>query len=425
MNKKHIILTIIIAGLLTAMLCIVHNGNKEKKDSQSAILAIQSLEDEPSEEFADTEEYDDSTMNLTIESPEFLNSIVKGASWSAELFCNVGGNTYYLAEDEHLFTTVLFTGEKVLVEDPSFFYTQQGTAKPEFLISVGEKSVLVDFSDPNSVKQLSALNFTPLPGFKRQRWSNVADFNDRVACPLEIDYPTSSVPNSQYISHWISTVALAQTTKPIRVAVSRPTYFTTTWSNRSGYKGSIDNRDAINEYISGKYFNDIKTEWGTDPDNYPSALYSCLSLRARYYTDHYVTYQLAISGYGGGAHGWSTVELVSYDHANHQEIDWKYLFKPGSEEQVLKLFAKAAETDEEYQYFSANFWDGVQLTDDDGKPTGEMLLPQPTLTPAGVTVSFQPYSLAGYTAGCFHLTVPYSRLKSYFTDRAKQCIGLK
>ena len=66
MNKKHIILTIIIAGLLTAMLCIDHNGNKEKKDSQSATLAIQSLEDEPSEEFADTEEYDDSTINLTI-----------------------------------------------------------------------------------------------------------------------------------------------------------------------------------------------------------------------------------------------------------------------------------------------------------------------------------------------------------------------
>lgn len=121
MNKKHIILTIIIAGLLTAMLCIVHNGNKEKKDSQSATLAIQSLKDEPSEEFADTEEYDDSTINLTIESLEFLNSIVKGASWSAELFCNAAGNTYYLVEDEHLFTTVLFTGEKVLVEDPSFF----------------------------------------------------------------------------------------------------------------------------------------------------------------------------------------------------------------------------------------------------------------------------------------------------------------
>ena len=80
-------------------------------------------------------------------------------------------------------------------------------AHPEIRIDykVGEKSVLVDFSDPNSVKQLSALNFTPLPGFKRQRWSNVADFNDRVACPLEIDNPTSSVPNSQYISHWIST----------------------------------------------------------------------------------------------------------------------------------------------------------------------------------------------------------------------------
>ena len=138
-----------------------------------------------------------------------------------------------------------------------------------------------------------------------------------------------------------------------------------------------------------------------------------------------MTYQIANSGYGGGAHGWSTVELVSYDHVNRQEIDWKYLFKPGCEEQVLELLAKEAENDEDFLYHSANFWNGVQLTDNNHNPTGEMLLPQPSLTPAGVTVSFQPYSFDRYSSGCFHLTVPYNLLKPYLTNRAKHCIAIR
>ena len=130
------------------------------------------------------------------------------------------------------------------------------------------------------------------------------------------------------------------------------------------------------------------------------------------------------NGYGGGAHGYSDVQMISYDHVNHQEIGWTYLFKPGCEETVLKLFEKVAETNEQYQCWNANLWAGVHLTDEDGKQTDEMLLPQPALTPAGVTVSFQPYEIACFAAGTFHFTVPYSQLKPYLTDRAKHCIGM-
>ena len=134
---------------------------------------------------------------------------------------------------------------------------------------------------------------------------------------------------------------------------------------------------------------------------------------------------MADRGYGGGAHGWSTVELVSYDHINHQEVGWTYLFKPGCENQVLELFEKVAETNEQYKHWNASLWAGVMLTDQDGNQTGEMLLPQPALTPDGVCISFQPYSIACHAAGSFHFTVPYDKLKPYLTDRGKWCIGLK
>lgn len=418
MNKRHIITTIIIAGLLTMILFALNIYSKEK--SRTNEWATQPLEEET---YDGNDETEDEFAEVLIDLPDSLNSIVEGYSWSGELFCTAGGKDYYFAEN--LFSYALCTSDEVLVENPSIDYVNLDTIQQTFIISVGEKSIIVDFADSQSVKQLSALRFKLMPGFKCQRWSNIANFNDRVSCPLEIDYPISSVANNHYIHRWIATVALASITGPTRIPVSSPSIFTNTWKNRIGYKGNLEDADAINKCISGNYFKNIKKEWGTDEENYPPALFSSLSLRARYYTDRYVTYQMADRGYGGGAHGWSTVELVSYDHINHQEVGWTYLFKPGCENQVLELFEKVAETNEQYKHWNASLWAGVMLTDQDGNQTGEMLLPQPALTPDGVCISFQPYSIACHAAGSFHFTVPYDKLKPYLTDRGKWCIGLK
>jgi len=426
MNKKHIIMTIGIVGLLTAVLCAINPNDIGQKEPVVDEWYSPQL-DEEEETFVENNEaeadVDDEYMSVTIDVPKALNSIVKGASWSAEHFCTTGDRVYYLAEDEHLFTTALFAGDKVFVEDPSFYYVGLDTTMQKFSISVGERSIVVDFTDPKSVNQLSKLNYGTLPGFERKRWGNKADFHDYVRCPLEIDRPTSSIANSQHISRWIANVALASVSGPTRVALSRP-YFTTAMKNRSGYKGNISDWDAINKFISTKYFDGVIEEWGTDKGNYPPALYSGLSLRARYLTSRYITYQMVDYGYGGGAHGYSDVELISYDHENHQEIGWTYLFKPGCEEKVLNLFEQVAQTNEQYRHWDAYLWAGVRLTDKDGNQTGEMLLPRPALTPAGVTISFPPYVIACHAAGTFHFTVPYSQLKPYLTDRAKRCIGL-
>ena len=129
--------------------------------------------------------------------------------------------------------------------------------------------------------------------------------------------------------------------------------------------------------------------------------------------------------YNGGMHSYYTDQLVSYDCVHHESIGWEYLFKPKTEKSVLRQLEMIAEADEKYQLWDADIWDFIRRVDDDGNPTGEILLPIPSLTPDGVLFSFQPYEISCFAAGCFHFTIPYSRLTTYLTDRAKWCIGLK
>ena len=241
---------------------------------------------------------------------------------------------------------------------------------------------------------------------------------------LEIDYPTTSITNSDYISKWIAAVALGQKTGPIKLPLFVSTYLSFEWKDRSGYQGQLNDRNSVADFIAKSYFDDVEEEFGHEEEDYPPALYSIISLRARYFNDRYVTYQMFTNDYNGGMHGYYTDRLLSYDYVHHEEIGWKYLFKPKTEGSVLRQLELIAEADESYQQWQADIWDFIRQVDDEGNPTGKMILPMPSLTPEGVVFSFQPYEISCFAAGCFHFTIPYNRLTTYLTDRAKKCIGL-
>lgn len=202
------------------------------------------------------------------------------------------------------------------------------------------------------------------------------------------------------------------------------TYLNFEWKDHSGYRGSLMDRNAVASYIADSYFNDIEEEFGQEEEVFPPSLYSIISLRVRYFNNRYVTYQMFTNNYNGGMHAYYTDQLLSYDYVHHEEIGWKYLFKPKTEEAVLRQLEKIAEANEHYQEWNADIWDFIRQVDDDDNPTGKMLLPIPSLTPDGVLFSFQPYEISCFAAGCFHFTIPYGRLKPYLTDRAKWCTGL-
>lgn len=430
MSKRHLMLSIMVAALVTATVCVLNIDNKRKRQPVKTV-PTEELTDENSidENIVDEKITDDDDTDVNYVLTEFtVNKQVqpkdiKRAGWISELLSDAKGKAYYFAED---YTHVIFTDDHILVEDPSIRYVQLDTIGHLFNISLGEKNVIVDFSDPRSVRQLDALNSGVTSDFVRQLWRNVANFCNKVFCAVEIDIPKTSTSNRHHINRWLGNIALAYHSSVAQVPVSPPTYLTYKWENQSKYKGSLEDRDSINKFIANEYFKEIKAERGTNEENYPPKLYSNLSLRAHYLTKRYVTYQMVTSGYDGGAHGYTDVQLISFDHVNHLEIGWNYIFKPGNEEQILKVFEKAAKKNELYQQLNANLLTALQIEDDDGRPSGKIMLPLPALTPMGVTISYEPYE-AGYIAGSssISITVPYNQLRPYLTDRAKQCAGLR
>jgi len=292
-------------------------------------------------------------------------------------------------------------------------------------VMAGEKTLIVDFRNPSSVEQLRTLSSPLMPGWKRYHWDRKSDFSDRVMNNLEIDYPKPSIAHSENISKWLATVALAQMTGPVKLPSLVSNYLNFEWRDHSGYQGRLSDHHSVAKFIADTYFADVKDEFGGDDDDLPPALYSIISLRARYFNDRYATYQMFTNEYSGGMHGYYTDQLLSYDCVHHESIGWEYLFKPGTERSVLRQLEMTALTDEKYRYWDANIWSFIRRVDEDGNPTGEIMLPIPAMTPDGVVFSFQPYEISCFAAGCFHFTIPYSRLTTYLTDRAKWLIGLK
>lgn len=422
MSKRHIITTIIIAGLLSAALYALDINKKEIEADEWAFL---NGEDEPDYEYS---EYDDSPKESTATNvvvPDELNALLPGASWLTDTICTVGGVTYLYASDDDLRTYAICTESALLVEDPSLTYYEADSITPTVIkVMAGEKTLTVDFKKTSDIERLRTLSSPVIPGWKRYRWDRKADFCDRVMNNLEIDYPKSSLANGEHISEWISTVALAQMTGPVRLPSLVSTYLNFEWKDRSGYQGQLNDRNAVADFIAKSYFDDVEEEFGHEEENYPPALYSIISLRARFFNDRYVTYQMFTNDYNGGMHGYYTDQLLSFDCVHHESIGWEYLFKPKTERAVLRQLEMIAQVDLKYQEWNADIWDFIRRVDDDGNPTGEILLPMPSLTPDGVLFSFQPYEISCFAAGCFHFTIPYSRLTTYLTDRAKWCIGI-
>ena len=137
-----------------------------------------------------------------------------------------------------------------------------------------------------------------------------------------------------------------------------------------------------------------------------------------------MTYQEYTHDYNGGAHGFYTERLVSYDHVHQQEIDCDYLFKPERMSDVLSILLDEAKKTQQYKEWEPNIMDYVTNQDEDGNETGGFTLPTPGLSEDGIVFSFQPYAISCFAAGTFHFTIPYSRIKHCLTTRGKWCVGL-
>ena len=348
--------------------------------------------------------------------PHFVEGLLDSPEWrNIKKIAQIGNQTYCCAYDEYKRTSIIYNNEKVVVEDPSLFiYRTSNKGEPlKLFCSIVGKSIIIDCNDSNSLAKFETLNYLSpsFHRFKKSHWMDSIHLNLYHFC---IDLPDSSVTHANEINSWIVK----------KVTETANDYDDSQLYNHK-YKGRNNDPEALARFAANCFFDGIRHESAFE--ELPNRFHMNLDLRIRFMTKQIVTYQRTTHSYSGGAHGYFTERLISYDYINKQEIDWDYLFEPQHKKDVEKLFIDCVCDDTKYAYMEdskdrdAVIWK-FSLKDEDDNPTGEFSLPQPGLTQDGIVFSFQPYDISFFAAGAFHFTIPYEKVKTFLTHKGKQCI---
>lgn len=426
-----ILMLVLIGSVCATSLCdcfTSHSDAKEGADANRDENLYLMDSDEEGVEETDTEDVDTSPEQTFVEVPipACVKRLLDYADWWADTICVVDGTAYYWAYEDYGRCNVIFNKDKVLLAAPILCIDSFAPGcDTKFYVSNAGKSVLVDFSDKKTLERLNSLSRL-LPSFTRYRKDSIAGFGRTVFYSFAVDFPNTSIPHSNSIRKWL--VKVVERSQSLDENIPDVSSLYIGYSKRPyggwTYSGSISDNRQVARFATNLYFAIKKGEYGTNQEDYPSTLFADLNLQAMVYNKRYVTYQEYTHDYNGGAHGFYTERLVSYDHVYQQEIDYDYLFKPDCKDEVLTILLDEAKKTPQYKEWEPNIMYYVKNQDEDGNGTGELVLPTPGLSEEGVVFSFQPYSISCFAAGPFHFTIPYSRVKQYLTTRGKWCVGL-
>lgn len=355
--------------------------------------------------------------------PQFVRRLNPNGDWSADTICVVNGKAFYLAYDNCMNT--VYSEDGILAADPTLSVLPYDKEKNIFHVSVVGKDLLVDFADEESRKQISTLSVS-LPEFKMLHHHVTADFCERVSYDIAVDFPKCTVANCDAITKWL--IRKIEDAENMHGELPPLNALYIGYAKRSNtgwrYDGDIHNTKRILKFASDVYFATIKADYGLDKNDYPFSLFSILCLKAYVKNNRFVTFQQYTHDYYGGAHGYYTERLVSFDPIHKKEIDYKYMFKDNCMEDIIALLKEEACKSPNYQEWKPNIDEFVCVKDEDDKPTGLYRLPHPGLSNEGVVFSFQPYEISCFAAGTFHFTIPYERLRPYLTDKARWCLNM-
>lgn len=350
------------------------------------------------------------------EIPSFVMALLDSAKWVLpKPISKTSHQTYYYAYDFHNRTSVIYNKDKVIVEDPTLFSISTDEENLVYF-GVAGKSVAVNITDTNSLAELSELVSKPhsFNRFEKDFWLDSCHF---ILYHFSMEKPIPTTPHANEIYSWIVEKVSLSISNDVDAKVGKATY-----------KGRKNDMKALSEFAANRYFDHVRTEYA-DLEELPNFLHRNFDMRARLLTEQFVTYQKATHNHAGGAHGYYTEELISYDFINKQEIDWKYLFKPQHQKEVEELFIDHVCKDCKYAYMEDAenrekvIWK-FSTKNENGNPTDELLIPQPALTEEGIVFSVQPYEISFFAAGTFHFIIPYDKAEPYMTDKGKRCLSL-
>lgn len=424
MKSLVIVLVVLLAGGIFSISPTSCNGNSQPGTdiTEDDTLVYKDIEEDIEEEESviDSEYHWEPPII-----PTFVKRLFSGADWSADTICVVDGKAYYMAYDDNGRTNVLYNKDRILVADPTLSILPYDKDKHLYHASVIGKDILVDFSDDKSLQGLSKLTVS-LPDFTTTYYNASADFCERVHYSISVDFPRRSIAHSDAITKWL--VEKIADSEDMNGELPPLNAFYINYAKRTNvgwrYDGDIHNHKRICKFASEVYFAFVKSDYSMNEMDIPSSLFSALCLKSYVKNNRFVTYQQFTHGYYGGAHGYYTERLISYDHVHGQEVDYKYLFKDGNMKDIVDLLKEEAKKSPNYQIWEPNIDEYACVKDENDKPTGLLRLPQPGLSDEGVVFSFQPYEISCFAAGAFHFTIPYDKLRPYMTDAAKWCLNM-
>ena len=418
-----LMLMLLLGGVfgLTPSAC---KGNQPvtEQDTEDSVVydaATEYEENEYDEEDSISNEYSWESPDI----PQFVRRLNPNGDWSADTLCVVNDKAFYLAYDN--FINAVYSEDGILAADPTLSVLPYDKEKNLFHVSVVGKDLLVDFADRGSRKQMSTLSVT-LPEFKTSRYHVVADFSENVSYDISVDFPKRTITNCDAITKWL--IGKIEDSENMHGELPPLNAFYIGYAKRPNtgwrYDGDIHNTNSILKFASDVYFATVKSDYGLDENDYPFSLFSILCLKAYVNNNRFVTFQQYSHDYYGGAHGYYTERLISFDPIHNQEVDYKYIFKGNCMEDIIVLLKEEACKSPNYQEWKLNIDEFVCVKDEEDKPTGLYRLPHPGLSNEGVVFSFQPYEISCFAAGTFHFTIPYERLRPYLTDKAKWCLNM-
>ena len=232
---------------------------------------------------------------------------------------------------------------------------------------------------------------------------------------IKVDYPQNGIPYASILQEWV------------REQIAKSVSFEKIIKYRKSGKGySIE---EIAEQTALCYFNDLVEEYN-DPELVPSTLFMSFDLRLVDSDERTVTFQQYESSYGGGAHGYFSEELKSFDKQHNCAITNGYLFKSEHLNDVKRLFLDIVTKNKKFaEWEKTETMDDVKRhfmsKDEDGNMIDsieKMILPDPGLSEIGLVYSYQPYDISCFAAGCFHFVIPYSKVIPFLSKQGKWCL---
>lgn len=349
------------------------------------------------------------------------DSLYADVDWEDDTICVVDGKVFYFASCDMGCKGVIFDQNKEWVRSKALQIIPLSDKSPtKFCVSIPFKSINVDFADEASLSRLSEL-MIEIPSFER---CAVADIDkDSIAMyGFEVDFPSDSIEHAQSIRKWL-VEKIAESNSDVVDLSSEQAIGVNYKMGPDGvwkYEGDLMDNLQIARFASDVYFAIQRAEF-EDEEYIPYGIKRELNMEAKLCNNKIVTYQECTFNYSGGAHGYYTERLLSYDHVHNQEIDNSYLFKLDSEAQLVDLLVEEAKNSASYKVSEPNILEAVMIVDERGVIVGYNL-PRPGLSEEGLVFSFQPYDIGCFSDGAFHFVIPYERLEHLLTDRAKWCI---